>query len=270
MNSAFHFRKSDNISLMFPCSSLVDAVKVTSLSNTRRVELEMNLDEAKLQLREARAKDFNAGRLFRLEIENADLLKQIDLYKVALEEARQLLLSHAHQSHVDLPLQLETLRRDLRSTDAALLSAQASRDAALKELEKLRFQFDKSKRLSGTFFSENADISKVPDVGCSSSGAVDSHMCESVSSNFGSIFKHAERRRFSNRTFIAADSSSTDFPANSTYQSSTFVPPHTPAPAPLAGIGVRLGLKTSGKLAVDESEAVFAVLRPTLLHHIVK
>ena len=231
----------------------------------------MNLDEAKSQLRDARAKDFNAGRLFRLEIENADLHKEIDLYKVALEEARQLLLSHAHQSHVDLPLQLETLRRDLRSTDAALLSAQASRDAALKELEKLRFQFDASQRLNGTYFSENADIPKVPDLSSSSSGAVDSHeMRESASSNFGSIFKHAERH-FSNRSFIAADStSSTDFPTKLTYQSSTFIPPHTSAPAPLAGIGVRLGLKTSGKLAVDESEAVFAVMRSTLLHHIVK
>jgi hypothetical protein len=219
----------------------------------------MNLDEAKSQLRDARAKDFNAGRLFRLEIENADLHKQIDLYKVALEEARQLLLNQAHQSHVDLPQQLETLRRDLRSTDAALLSAQASRDEALKELEKLRFQFEASKQLSVTFSSGISDIPKVPDL-CSSSGAVDSHKTgECASTHFGSIFKHAERRRFSNRTFIAADSSSTDFPANSTYQSSTFVPPHTPAPAPLAGIGVRLGLKTSGKLAVEESETVSAI-----------
>jgi hypothetical protein len=231
----------------------------------------MNLDEAKLQLRDARAKDFNAGRLFRLEIENADLHKDIDLYKVALEEARQLLLTHAHQSHVDLPLQLETLRRDLRSTDAALLSAQASRDAALKELEKLRFQFDASKQLSGVYFSGKIGTPKVPDPIRSSSSAVDSHeMSECTSSHFGSIFKHTERR-FSNRSFIAADSTShTDFPTNSNYQSSTFVPPHTPAPAPLAGIGVRLGLKTSGKLAVEESEAtVFAVLLSTPLHHIV-
>ena len=195
---------------MFPCSSLADAVKVMSLSNTRRVELETNLDEAKLQLREARAKDFNAGRLFRLEIENADLLKQIDLYKVALEEARQLLLSHAHQSHVDLPLQLETLRRDLRSTDAALLSAQASRDAALKELEKLRFQFDAMQLSTETerrrFFCDNvalrSKLATLPDLIRCSSGAVDSHMCESASSNFVSIFKTIRAHRAS---FISVD-----------------------------------------------------------------
>jgi chromosome segregation ATPase len=204
VNRAFQCRESLSISLIF-CSSLADAVKVMSLSNSRRVKLEMNLDEAKSQLRDARAKDFNAGRLFRLEIENADLHKQIDLYKVALEEARQLLLNQAHQSHVDLPQQLETLRRDLRSTDAALLSAQASRDEALKELEKLRFQFDamrlstetERRRFSCDNVALRSKLASLPDLIRSSSGAVDSRMCESASSNFASIFKTTRARRSS-------------------------------------------------------------------------
>jgi hypothetical protein len=176
-------------------------VKVISLSDARRAELEKDADELKSQLREARAKDFNAGRLFRLEVENAELEKQANLYKAALEEARGMIVSNAQQSLVDLPLQIETLRRDLSDTDAALLSAQASRDAAVAELEKLRLQFATFRNFSEIerrrFFDDNAflrsKVAKMPDLIRSSTGTMGSPKSDSNSNGFASIFQSTGR-----------------------------------------------------------------------------
>jgi multidrug efflux pump subunit AcrA (membrane-fusion protein) len=113
-----------------------------SVSNARRAELENDLEDARAQLRGARTKDFNAGRLFRLEIENGKFQRELDLYKSALEEARQQILSNAQQMNVALPLEIENLRRDLGAAESALKSAEAARDAAVQELESLRYSFD--------------------------------------------------------------------------------------------------------------------------------
>ena len=61
-------------------SSLADAVNVMALSNARRAEVENALDVVRAQVNRDSAKDFNAGRLFRLEIDNADLQKELSLY----------------------------------------------------------------------------------------------------------------------------------------------------------------------------------------------
>ncbi len=196
-SSLDHFRSQA------PCSCLADAVKVISLSNARRAELEKDADELTSQLREARAKDFNAGRLFRLEVANAELEKQVNLYKAALEEARGMILSNAQQSLVDLPLQIETLRRDLSATDSALLSAQASRDAAVGELEKLRMQFATFRNFSEIerrrFFDDNAflrsKVATMPDLIRSSTGTIGSPKSVSNSNGFASIFKSTGRSR---------------------------------------------------------------------------
>ncbi len=244
-----------------PRSSLADALLYISLSDARRAELERDLDEAKSQLREARAKDFNAGRLFRLEIENAGLEKQVELHKTALEEARQLILSNSQQSQVDLPLQIEALRRDLRSTDAALLSAQASRDAAVKEVDTLRFEVGSSRLPSGVRTSVSSMNMRLPDLICHKVDDASGPSSDSHSNRFASSFQHVDKC-LSNKSFIAAASASPsarsllNFSALSTTRSSTAVLPHTSAPIPLAGIGIRLSLRNSGRLAVEESEAL--------------
>ena len=177
-------------------SSLADAINVIALSNARRSELEKDLDEARLQLREAKAvsKDFNAGRLFRLEIENAELQRDLGLHKVALEEARQTVLSNIQKANVDLPLQIESLRRDLATAEAALQCAETARDFSVQELQAFRLLFSCSNVVSQagqrSVLKDDVATAGLP------SGAIDV-ACSSDGCKFpmiSSVFKAARKR----------------------------------------------------------------------------
>jgi hypothetical protein len=223
-------------------SSLAEAVQVIALSNARRAELENDMEEVKAQLRSAKTKDFNAGRLFRLEIENGEFQRELDLYKSALEEARQQILSNAQHRHVELPLEIESLRRDLRAAESAVASAEASRDAAIQELQRLQFSLRSSVASS---LPHPSPLVVLPDM---HSGSTDAF--PNISSS---------RSHYSHSSFIAAASSSPsaqsliNFSAHTTPRSAVLLPTHTPAPVSLAGIGIRLYLDSSGRLTVQES-----------------
>jgi hypothetical protein len=211
-------------------SSLAEAVKALAESNARRAELENELEEARAQLRSAKTKDFNAGRLFRLEIENSEFQRELDLYKGALEDARQQILLNAQQRQVALPLEIESLRHDLSAAESALKCAEASRDAAVQEMERFRLEFNSS---MFSPLSHRSATAAVPDM-----------------------------RPSTSKSFIAAASSSPsaqsliNFSAHNAPRRAPLVSPHTPAPASLAGIGVRMYLDALGRLAVQESAIV--------------
>jgi hypothetical protein len=192
-------------------SSLADAINVIALSNARRSELEKDLDEARLQLREAKAvsKDFNAGRLFRLEIENAELQRDLGLHKVALEEARQTVLSNIQKANVDLPLQIESLRRDLATAEAALQCAETARDTVLSFYE--------------------------------------AHICGSDELPLSLFHSKSASRTSSDDVSPTKACNVFDQPFSTKFDIVGKPPP------PLAGIGLRLGMNSSGKLVVRES-----------------
>ena len=229
-------------------SSLSDAVNVMALSNARRAEVENALDVVKSQV--SRDKDFNAGRLFRLEIENADLQKQLILYKVALDEARQQIQSNARLSQVDLPKQIETLRCDLRAAESALLSSEGSRDAALKELERLRFDFSlfktSTEMQSSRYVHDNAllrsKFAKLPDLLCASTVDNCGQNIHSKSIDFAAIFQAIQ--------LPLQDQCESQQEQNSEPKNM-----HD-KDAPCAGIGIRLGLNPSeypGKVVIRAS-----------------
>ncbi len=196
-------------------SSLAEAVKSLALSNARRAELENDMEEVKAQLRSAKTKDFNAGRLFRLEIENGEFQRELDLYKSALEEARQQILSNAQHRHVELPLEIESLRRDLRAAESAVASAEASRDAAIQELQRLRLAFESFKiladsqqrRLLDDNVSLRSKLATLPRlVRCSAPDI--SELKSDVGIDFSSIFRSTERNRpFTSQSQQYCDSS---------------------------------------------------------------
>jgi hypothetical protein len=239
-------------------SSLADAVKASVLSNARQIELQKELDVVRAQVNRASAKDFNAGRLFRLEIDNADLQKELSLYKVALDEARQLIISNAQQSQVDFPKQIETLRGELRAAESALLSSERSRDAALKELDRLRLASGSSNlsAIAQRFTNPGPD-----DVMRTSTVSTSSPSIDPNSTSFSAIFQSSMKHRSvdpSITSFSHISQSLTKFSVNSTAHNTTFITPHTPSPVSLAGIGIRLSLDSLGRLAVKES--TFALL----------
>jgi hypothetical protein len=180
-------------------SSLAEAVKALAESNARRAELENELEEARAQLRSAKTKDFNAGRLFRLEIENSEFQRELDLYKGALEDARQQILLNAQQRQVALPLEIESLRHDLSAAESALKCAEASRDAAVQELERLRYSFDLFKVSTQTqhrqLLNDNASLRRfalLPRF--TEASALGSSDAKSVGGvDFESIFRSKER-----------------------------------------------------------------------------
>ncbi len=159
------------------------------------------MEEARAQLRSAKSKDFNAGRLFRLEIENTEFQRELDLYKGALEDARQQILSNAQQRHVALPLEIESLRRDLSAAESALKCAEASRDEAVQELERLRYSFDLFKVSTQTqqrqLLNDNASLRRIAMLpSFTEASASSSRDAKSVGGvDFESIFRSKERNR---------------------------------------------------------------------------
>jgi hypothetical protein len=143
---------------------------------------------------------------------------------------------------VELPLEIEGLRRDLRAAECALASAEASRDAAVQELERLRFSVSLS---CASSLPEQDAILAQPYLHNGEAAATPSVL--------------SSRNHRSHSSFIDAASSSAsaqsliNFSARATPRSATIIPPHTSAPASLAGIGVRLHLDGSGRLSVQES-----------------
>jgi hypothetical protein len=255
-------------------SALSDAIQVISSSNARRAELEIELDEAASQLREAKSasKNVNSGRLFQLELENADLERELDHHKVALNEARQLVMSSAERNYVEIPLQLESLRQDLITANTALQAAEASRDVAVKELDRLRFTHESSKSATDTqqrrLFEDSiylrAKLAGLPQLMRSNTSQQPSDDTAS-SSHFSDIFKSTDRPRSAVSPASTSAVPPSQAPASCdnypVQMQKALVPPHTPAPLPLAGIGMRLNLDHSGNLTVKESALLLSARR---------
>jgi len=239
-------------------SSLADAVNVMALSNARRAEVENALDVVRAQVNRDSAKDFNAGRLFRLEIDNADLQKELSLYKVALDEARQLIMSNAQQSQVDLPKQIETLRGELRAAESALLSSERSRDAALKELDRLRFDFSSFKTSteiqSSRYAHDNAllrsKFAKLPDLMRASPIDNSSPNVHPKSIDFAAIFQATQSPRAG---FVVTNCC---LPQEEQLEPKSEPKTMHDKDTPYAGIGIRLGLNPQehpGKVVIRAS-----------------